>query len=99
MGNQRMELREAREAKERVDDVGGHLDILLPVLFEHTRQTVEDTLVLEQLLQVVRIASQLENECRAPYLGLHVFIVQHLGIVVQVVYARRLVYVVNVGVF
>ena len=93
-----MKLREAREAKESVNNVCGELDIALPVFFEHAGQAVENALVLEQLLKVVGIAGKLQDERRAAYLQLGVVIVKHLGIIVQIIYVGRLVDVVYVGI-
>ena len=98
VGDERMELREAREAEERVDDVGGDVDAALPVFLEHARQAVEHRLVLEELLEVVRIARQLEDERRAAYLRLQIVLVEHLGVVVEIVDVRRLVDVVDLGI-
>ena len=58
-------LREAGEAEEDVDDVGGEFSGLAPILAQHARQSPQQSLVLGQFLQIVRSPRQLQDQRRS----------------------------------
>ena len=59
-----VKLAEGREAEEGVDYVGRQLDRRLPLFPQDPRQRPEQSLVLRELLEVVRIPRQLQNQPR-----------------------------------
>ena len=69
-----MEIREGGKAEENVDNVVGEIEAFFPVLSKNPSQSTEQALVLSQLVEEVRVSSQLEDECRALGLALHVFV-------------------------
>ena len=80
----RVELGEGGEAEEDVDDVGGELEAGAPLLAQHAGQRPHQRLVHAELLQVVRVAGELQQEAGAPHLAGHL-LVQQLDVVLQLV--------------